>query len=553
MDDGTPTLEVGFAIDTGGSFDEIKRLQQLMDSAEARIVADAKTIERATGSMVNLGGATAQISSFGNAASRDLQSVARETARAEKAAEAMVRQLQRQAETYGMTASQVRAFRAEQKAVEAESRGLTEVAARLRAASAAMGRLEAGTGGVTGAATKNRMAMQGASYQVQDFITQVSMGANPINAFAVQGAQLAGQFSMVEGKAGAAARFFMGPWGLAITAGMMLFAPFVAKLFEGNNALDDAVDKLKKDAKETEATARAKDIFRLSQEGVNSAVRDGIEATRKAIEASRSAAEQANIEAKNNIEVARTVRERTQEKLKEALLDAEIAQRFAGAGDAGLAIAAQMRERVAELKGRIAEGDAALVALERRRQQTLVDLAQEEAKRLADPAERIKKIYDDRAAAVANAVRAEIAAGKELTLARAHQLAQDLAGIEREQQARLKLEADKARVHGDGVARFRSREQAIGIAGRELQGAGFRVDGNGRTTSTPLTSMSGRASPRRTSRTSKSSSTRWPWPIRRGATRSSGTASSTPPAGTARRTAPKVTWTTSISRHRPQS
>jgi hypothetical protein len=478
MDDGTPTLEVGFAIDTGGSFDEIKRLQQLMDSAEARIVADAKTIERATGSMVNLGGATAQISSFGNAASRDLQSVARETARAEKAAEAMVRQLQRQAETYGMTASQVRAFRAEQKAVEAESRGLTEVAARLRAASAAMGRLEAGTGGVTGAATKNRMAMQGASYQVQDFITQVSMGANPINAFAVQGAQLAGQFSMVEGKAGAAARFFMGPWGLAITAGMMLFAPFVAKLFEGNNALDDAVDKLKKDAKETEATARAKDIFRLSQEGVNSAVRDGIEATRKAIEASRSAAEQANIEAKNNIEVARTVRERTQEKLKEALLDAEIAQRFAGAGDAGLAIAAQMRERVAELKGRIAEGDAALVALERRRQQTLVDLAQEEAKRLADPAERIKKIYDDRAAAVANAVRAEIAAGKELTLARAHQLAQDLAGIEREQQARLKLEADKARVHGDGVARFRSREQAIGIAGRELQGAGFRVDGN---------------------------------------------------------------------------
>ena len=274
MDDGTPTLEVGFAIDAGGSFDQLAQLQRVMDSAEAKIVADAAAIERATGGMVKLGGATAQVTSFGGAATREMANATRATNQAEKAGEALVRQLQRQAETYGKTATEIRNMRAEQRALAAEAQGLTELAARVRSANAAMNELERGTGGVTTGAIKNRMAMQGASYQVQDFITQVSMGANPVNAFAVQGAQLAGQFSSIEGKAGNVARFFMGPWGLAITAGLMLLGPLVYKMLEHNNALDDAVDKLKKDAAETEITRQAKERFKTTAEGVAAAIRD---------------------------------------------------------------------------------------------------------------------------------------------------------------------------------------------------------------------------------------------------------------------------------------
>lgn len=83
----------------------------------------------------------------------------------------------------------------------------------------------------------HRQAMIGVSYQLQDFMTQVSMGANPINAFAVQGAQLAGQFANIEGKAGAVARFFMGPWGLAITGAVMAIGMLTKGLLDNAGSL----------------------------------------------------------------------------------------------------------------------------------------------------------------------------------------------------------------------------------------------------------------------------------------------------------------------------
>lgn len=92
----------------------------------------------------------------------------------------------------------------------------------------------------TASAGAMRQAMAGASYQVQDLATQISMGANPINALVVQGGQLAGQFMNVEGKAGAVARFMMGGWGLALQIGLMAIAPLVEKLWETSEASQEA-------------------------------------------------------------------------------------------------------------------------------------------------------------------------------------------------------------------------------------------------------------------------------------------------------------------------
>lgn len=74
-----------------------------------------------------------------------------------------------------------------------------------------------------------RSAMQGLSYQAQDTFTQLSMNANVFSVLAVQGGQAAGAFAHVEGAAGAVGRFFLGPWGLAITAGLLV----LGKLTEG--------------------------------------------------------------------------------------------------------------------------------------------------------------------------------------------------------------------------------------------------------------------------------------------------------------------------------
>ncbi|SEQ60709.1 hypothetical protein [Sphingobium sp. YR768] len=134
MDDSdSPGLGVGFAIDPEGSFDVLRQLQAAMDSTEGKIIAEAARIEAATGKMINLGGATAQVTSFSNATTRDMAIVARETARAEKAGESLSRQLERQAASFGKTREEMRAMKVEAAALAAEQQGLTELATRLRA------------------------------------------------------------------------------------------------------------------------------------------------------------------------------------------------------------------------------------------------------------------------------------------------------------------------------------------------------------------------------------------------------------------------------------
>lgn len=134
MDDGTPSLGVGFEIDTDGAFSNLSQLDSLIDSSVANAVAEFDRVKRATAGMVNLGNATAQITTFGNAATRELQNAAREMARVEKSGEALVRQLERQGAAFGLTRSELRGMKAEAAALAAEQQGLTELAARIRAA-----------------------------------------------------------------------------------------------------------------------------------------------------------------------------------------------------------------------------------------------------------------------------------------------------------------------------------------------------------------------------------------------------------------------------------
>jgi hypothetical protein len=133
MDDSSPALEVGFIIDTGGSFGELLQLQAAMDSTEAKVLADATQIERATKGMVNVGAATSNIVAFGNAATRELASSRQAMAQVEKAGESLVRALEREAAAFGKTREEMRAARIEATALAAAEAGNTDLADRLRA------------------------------------------------------------------------------------------------------------------------------------------------------------------------------------------------------------------------------------------------------------------------------------------------------------------------------------------------------------------------------------------------------------------------------------
>lgn len=416
MDTGVPSLEVGFTIDTGGSFDSLAQLERVMGSAEAKVLAEATRIEQATRGMVNLGGATAQITTFGAAATRELEDVRQATGRAEKAGEGMVRSLERQIETFGKTTAEIRNMRAEQRAAAAEAQGLTELADRLRSANAEMIRLEGGQGGVTNGAARMRAAMQGASYQVQDLITQVSMGANPINALAVQGGQLAGQFSNVENKAGAVARFMIGPWGLAITAGLMVLGPLVAKLMESNNELDDAVDKLGKDARQTEITREAKERFATSVDGVRAAILDQKAALDQSVKSLQTQAEQANIAAKQQVEFEIRTRNATKALLDQAMAQAQVdQQRSQGPGQRGelaTLAATESQRTVAALQAKVAEQDGLIATAEMNLNRTRVTLAAEVASQTSTQAGRITRSYDQQIAAMKRTADEQARAGK---------------------------------------------------------------------------------------------------------------------------------------------
>lgn len=162
---------------------------------------------------------------------------------------------------------------------------------------------------------KMRQAMAGASYQVQDLVTQISMGANPITAFVVQGGQLAGQFMHVEGRAGAVARFLMGPWGLAIQIAMMALGPFVAKLWEESEA-----DKAAKKAKEEHRKA----VLELA------------DAQGKAIQTAerKQAIDVANI--KLDLDAAVATRKRTEAELQARLAAAKATQENIGGTAPGM-------------------------------------------------------------------------------------------------------------------------------------------------------------------------------------------------------------------------
>nr|WP_206046440.1 phage tail length tape measure family protein [Novosphingobium panipatense] len=174
---------MGFAIEANGSLETLRQIQSAMDTAQGKIFSDASKIERATGGMLKLGGVTAEVTTFSHAATRELASVARETNKAERSAEAMVRQLERQVQTFGKSTSEIRQMRAEMRATEAESRGLSEVAARLRAVSSQMDLLEKRPG-------RTRSSMTQLSFQLNDVATMAMSGSNAMQIFGTQAGQI---------------------------------------------------------------------------------------------------------------------------------------------------------------------------------------------------------------------------------------------------------------------------------------------------------------------------------------------------------------------------
>lgn len=342
------------------------------------------------------------------------------------------------------TAARVYATAAEAAAIGAEHHAtamrdqaavLKNVETELRRAGAANDVHEQAGRKNTASAGQQRAAMQQLGFQVNDVATQFSSGTPPMQIFAQQSGQVVQGLSMMTNSTKGFLGFLGGPWGAVTTAATIVLVPLVAKLIEGNTAIDDGVEKLKKDATQTEETRQAKEKFQHTAEGVAAAIRDSTEATKKSIDADKSSAEQANINAKKNLEEEISIRRKTLAKLA----DAKAAADEMLGDDPGIGAQIGRDLRVSALEKDLKEQGDLVKAAEARVQETRVQLATDAATRMVDPMARIKKMYDDQAAAARNAAREATKGGAAVTSA----LTRQLGAIEKNRQAAIKTEQDR--------------------------------------------------------------------------------------------------------------
>lgn len=296
----------------------------------------------------------------------------------------------------------------------------------------------------------------------------------------------------LSGKFGKVAGILAGPWGAAITVGLAVLSPLVAKVFESNDALGDNVDKLTKDAEAINVARQAKDRFAKSEAGVAAAIRDSAQATKDAIEATKSSAEQDNIAAKRALDREVAIRRTTLALLDRAKAEAGQANstNFGAAGGAGAAAAQTIyRNRVSALEEKAQEAAALITQAEARVQETRGALAAEAALRAVDPMARIKKLYDDQVNAARAKARAEGSVTTELT--------KQLTKIEAGRQAALKAEQDRQSAENrkpreTSIGQQVRSEQASSILAAAQRYTGAREDtASGRATLKDLFSTAG--------------------------------------------------------------
>ncbi len=325
---------------------------------------------------------------------------------------------------------------------------------------------------VGGTAKKSGNAFAAAAPQIQDLFVQISMGGNPLNALVVQGGQLAGQLQYAGGKAEAFANILMGPWGVAAQVALLVLSPFVAKLFEGNNAFDEAVEKLRKDAQETGLTDRAKYAFGNTLAGVTEAIRDQKKALNDLADADKSAAERSYEAAKAQLQKALAVRVATAAMAEQAAREASAANQttFGAAGGAGAAQAQVLYSREAAEASRIAkEAVAAVAEAQKLVEGTRFNLDVETAQRMADPVQAINKRYADRIAIIREADQALIAAGNHAradSAARITELEKQKAAAVERYQAEQRAAGQTANQIGRNVSIAEARSIAEGIGGK---------------------------------------------------------------------------------------
>lgn len=315
---------------------------------------------------------------------------------------------------------------------------------------------------------QNAMYVQ-LGYQAQDVTASLASGINPLVILAQQGGQTAAALSGLGGTAGRVAAFFAGPWGAAIIGATLLIGYLWDSYNQGEKATKDLMN--------------AEDRRKMTVKELTEAVKEYTAAQRQANETTRQGAIN---EAYSTTQArARIIAEmsKAQDRLTAAQERYNLAVKAATLTPNPLtasAVAAARTElflaerQVENLKDSYKAANEAAMEAGAAYAQTMADMSELE-----------KREQDELTAALGVYRREYAAAGADAQKQTAAIISyqQRLAQIQ-EHYNKLKEQEREARKENAKTAReeqratFQSREQAIGIAGRELQKQGYRISEN---------------------------------------------------------------------------
>lgn len=448
-----------------------------MRSGTQRLVAGDASVDRAALSAATLEQVLGRVANKGQAVTAAMQSAAQAEDNQASAADrlrARYNPLYAVISNYLTTVREVRqAELAGVLSADERSAALQRERQMTLGAIAAIKTQTAAQRGLSGA---QRAGLTNLGFQVNDVTTQLSAGTPLMQVFAQQSGQVVGGLAMVAKEGSVMASVLGGPVGLAVITAVSLLGLLGSKLFETGHSVADLVAKMKEDEKQSEASRAAKALYQKTLEGVTEAINAETDALKKQADAERTTGEQANIAAKKKLDNIVAIRERTVALLKEADAEFELQAHMAGGDPSGGQAVAGAAANRQVVKDALAKAEADLKQERINVEKTRVDLAEEEAKRMADPIARINKLYDDKAKAAKDSARKEADAGKQVTGV----LTAQLAVIEKARKAALdaQREADKAsRVSNRETGRELTPEEAAKIA----RGAGLQVNSVSRT------------------------------------------------------------------------
>lgn len=326
---------------------------------------------------------------------------------------------------------------------------------------------------VTGA---QRIGMQQLGFQIGDIATMYSLGAKPAQIFASQIGQVTQALQLMSNGTNRFLSLMAGPWGIAITVATILLAPFIGKLFESNDALGESIKKMREDARETELNRQAKEAFARTMEGVTQAIRDQNKELKESLQTQRDVLVEGAKEARLNLERLKQRREDARLAIETAKTEAEAASRRAAEtsgthfGDAARLAAERANARVKELEASYAKTSETVKQAEENIRRADAALAKDSATAYADPIAKINREYEVLAQ---KAIEAAVASKNYNQEA----LTQELLLLEKRKQRALEAAQAQERLNkATQAGTFKSQRQALQIAGKELQGQGYRVN-----------------------------------------------------------------------------